>query len=479
MFNHNRSPHLTRLKACLPLYFPWILSEIFQSSPITSYFIAWTGTFLIFYYTLGRPMRMINGEHVFGKLMRPICLIQIVFAGFMCGTSIFFLLDHLGFQYFHDVNTKNFIVNAKTFQIAACQRYCVLGHASLCTGIIMVLKTDVAARYTFKRDPAELLVPICIISFLLGLLTNQIQAFLQLALMLATIAQFTAAVILVKGLQAKRIGMIAFGGIVFLTNLLSSGLTGYKEGVIVNLLLLAFLLFPYYKKAVFLFIIPLTGIVLYILPTLASAIRVQSWAGTDTAANATEDVYLMLLADDPHDQIKTTNWEFLTNRFSELGMFAEFASYVPEKRGYYHLEILGNSLQALIPRAFWKSKPNTEDVSMERVYDAGVINRWSAASAKTRPIVDAYLSGGKLGIFLSMLFYGLLCQSLCNKAEKEFGGYEIGCVIVFNGIFQQLWRGNNFEFIINNIVYGYLLMLLISFCLKQLRILIPETSPIN
>ncbi len=474
MFSPYHSNQLFRLKTCVPLYIPWLVAVACQSSPLTSYVVAWLGSFMIFYCTLAAPARTTsNAVLISQQLMRPIVLIQIVFAGFMCGTSIFYFLDHLGYEYLTAVNTRNFIVNAKTFQIASCQRYGVLGHAALCTGIILAMKPQLQPCYSFRKDATELLMPACALGFLLVYLTNRIPALVQFSLMLNSMAQFTATVILVKGLHAKRISMISFGGVAFLVNLISSSLSGYKEGVIVNLLLLLFLLFPHYKKVVLLLTIPLAGLALYILPTLASTIRTQSWSGNDTASDATAEAYLLLLSDDPLNQINTTNWEFLTNRFSEIGMFTRYISVVPEHHSYYGLEILGNAVQALVPRALWAGKPDMEVVSMKRVYDAGVINRLSTASAKTRPIVDGYLSGGTFGVFLSMLVYGLVCQSLCNKAEQDFGGYDIGCVIIFNGIFQQLWRGNNFEFIINNIFYGYLLMVGIFFCFRQLRLLLP------
>ena len=108
---------------------------------------------------------------------------------------------------------------------------------------------------------------------------------------------------------------------------------------------------------------------------------------------------------------------------------------------------------------------------MERVYKAGIVNRLSPVSAKTRTVIDGYLSAGLTGVFLSMFLYGMIAQWLCNKAEELFGGYELGCMIIFNGIFQPLWRGNNWEFIINNMVYGFLLMLLLFYLLRHLKII--------
>ena len=104
---------------------------------------------------------------------------------------------------------------------------------------------------------------------------------------------------------------------------------------------------------------------------------------------------------------------------------------------------------------------------MERVYEAGVASRISSVSAKTRPVVDGYVSAGFIGVFIAIFLYGWITQWLCNKAEEWFGGYELGCIVMFNAIFQQLWRGNNFEFLLNNIFYGFIAMYVIYWILKK------------
>jgi len=72
-----------------------------------------------------------------------------------------------------------------------------------------------------------------------------------------------------------------------------------------------------------------------------------------------------------------------------------------------------------------------------------------------------------------MLIYGILTQSICNKAEKLFGGYDLGCIVIFNSLFQSLWRGNTFEFLLNNILYSYILMMIIHWILRRTKTLIP------
>ena len=125
------------------------------------------------------------------------------------------------------------------------------------------------------------------------------------------------------------------------------------------------------------------------------------------------------------------------------------------------------SIIAIVPRVFWPSKPSTEDLIMQRVYDAGVISRNSTVSAKPAFVVDAYLSGGGLGVFISMLIYGAVAQYIALKAEELFGGYVLGTALIYSGLFQIFWRGLSFEFIINTVFWSYITMFLIFRILKS------------
>jgi hypothetical protein len=190
-------------------------------------------------------------------------------------------------------------------------------------------------------------------------------------------------------------------------------------------------------------------------------------------AQAGSKAYETFFNEQNGQEIAYNNWEFLTNRFSEIGMFTTYVKQVPDQYPYYGTEIIQNSLIALIPRVLWNEKPNTERLAMKRVYKAGVANQSSVVSAKTRPVVDAYLSAGMPGVFIAMLIYGVLAQAICNRAEYLFGGYQFGCMIIFNGLFQPLWRGNTFEFLINNILYAYILMIVLHWILRKTRIITP------
>ena len=152
-------------------------------------------------------------------------------------------------------------------------------------------------------------------------------------------------------------------------------------------------------------------------------------------------------------------------------MFTQFVRSTPDQIGFYRLQLLNQSAIALVPRIFWPSKPVTEDMVMQRVYDAGVANPNSTVSAKPAYIVDAYLSYGQIGIFIALFAYGAIAQLIAQNAEKLFGGYILGTALVFSGLFQIMWRGLSFEFIINTVFWSYVTMLILFRVFRAQKIL--------
>ncbi len=65
------------------------------------------------------------------QILRPLFLLQTIFAGYMACTSIFYFLDSIGYTYFTYTGTYNAINKAIPKTVAACQQYYVLGHAAL------------------------------------------------------------------------------------------------------------------------------------------------------------------------------------------------------------------------------------------------------------------------------------------------------------------------------------------------------------
>ncbi|WP_461789872.1 exosortase Y-associated Wzy-like protein [Pedobacter sp.] len=464
-------------KAKYFLFFvPFVISFLLSGTPVISFFVAWLGSFYIFYLTWLSPHRIVKKDlSISHQIMRPIFLLQLIFAGFMCCTSIFYFIDHLGYEYFEKVDSISFVVNEETYLIAKCQRLALLAHTALVCGILMAQQSRQKKRaYEFHLNRRKNIIwlRIGIASYLLTIVMQFLPGLFQFSIYLSNIAIFCASLLLLKGLRSKDSIFIIYGATMFGVNFINATLTGYKEHIIVNVIILFALLFPYYKRLITVLAIPSIYFLLYILPTYANIIRQQSWSGDKSAEEARSEAFETIFQEDNSDQIVETNWSFLTNRFSEIGMFTQFVNHVPEKRDFYGWEIIENSFLAIIPRVFYPNKPVTEKIAMQRVYDAGVADERSSVSAKTRPVVDAYLSFGYFGVLLFLFALGYTVQFFNNTAERWFGGYEFGCIVMFNACFQTLWRGNNFEFMINNMFYGFITMWLMFVILRKMQILV-------
>jgi hypothetical protein len=452
---------------------PWLLAQLLSHHPVLSFLIAYIGSYYIFYLTIFSPLKAVESTQ---EVMKPLILIQLIFAGFMCCTSIFYFADHLGYTYFKLQQYHNFNVNEQTYLLAKCQRLALLGHMGLVSGMILKLKPPAGATYQLQVPLDRFLIQWSLLVTALAYSCQFFPSLLQFKYYLVPMATTAQALLLVRGLAYRKALVALFGGLLFVLQILNATLTGYKELIILQFIMISFMAYPYFRRTVICLFFPVLYFLLYALPTLTTLIRAESWTGTTTKENARMEAYDMLLDGRHEETIRQTNWAFLTGRLSEIGMFCSYVKYTPLQKPYYGLGILNNAFLAVIPRALWNQKPNTEKMSMERVYESRVVNRLSTVSAKTRPVVDGYLSAGSTGVALSMLVYGMLTQWLCNKSEALFGGYELGCIVMFNSLFQQLWRGNNWEFLINNLVYGFIFMLMIYYALTFTQYLKIERS---
>jgi hypothetical protein len=448
--------HDTRVQLFVFIHLPWLLSELFFYHPVLSYSIAWLGSFFIFYISIFSSISFLSKDLPrSNQVMRPIILIQLIFAGFMCCTSIFFAIEQIFYAYDPDLHI-----------LAKCQRISVLAHSAIVTGMVIMTNSKPKTTHQIENLSISLKIKLAAMLYAAVFILNYIPGIIQFKYMLLCSASLLATHILISSLVMKDTKGFLFGVIIFLFNLATATTTGYKEIIIITFITILFIAYPYFKKTVLIISIPVTYIVLYLLPTFTTIIRIKSWKENKSVRIAQEQAYASFFNENTQDEILINNWEFLTKRFSEIRMFSDFVKSVPDKQPYYGFSIIENSFFAMIPRTLWNEKPITEKVAMERVYVAGVADRSSSVSAKSRPIVDGYLMAGTIGVYILMLLYGLITQKLCNVSEGLFGGYEMGCIVMFNGIFQPLWRGNNLEFLINNVFYGTCLLLIVFYSLK-------------
>jgi len=456
----------------LVLYIPWGLSLLFQSDPILSYFIAWFGTILIFFLSLSGWLKPLPADRAIAEqLMRPIFIVQIIFAGYMAFSSIFYFLNLLGYEDFTKVNNPFFVVDREKLELTAlCQRYYVLGHAAFVTGIVAFMKYPVKQKYHIETEKlANILFVTALITLPASLLFLKIPGLTQFYFQFSSLSFIAGTLALAFAIPLKKLWNTVFCAVLYMSNFYQALTSGFKEPIIISVLVLGLFLYPNYKKLVLITFIPALLLLITFLPTYNAVFRENNW-GNDVDA---DEAYKLALDATLESEKSGDNssWGFLVYRMSEVDMFTDFVQSTPKNVDYYGLQLLKQSAIAVVPRAFWPSKPSTEDMVMERVYDAGVIRRGSTVSAKPAFIVDAYLSGGTIGVFIGLFLYGAIVQLISLKAEYLFGGYILGTALIFSGLFQIFWRGLSFEFLINSVFWSYISMIVIFKILRRTKIL--------
>jgi len=444
---------------------------MFSHDVLLSYFIAWLGSFFIFFVVFAGWIKPLpNDMPVASQIMRPIFLVQIIFAGYTCCTSIFYMLNLLGYDNFSKLTTYFLPDQEKIAITAQCQRCYCLGHAAFVSGIMVVMRYPIKSKVRVQTESiAKLLLITAVISFPLSIAFNKIPGLSQFANQFNSLSFIAGTLALAFAIPQKKLWNTVICVFLYFSNFAAALNSGYKEPIILSVMVLGIFLFPVYKKLVlFIFGPALIGLFIF-LPTYANTFRANAWTG----ATDTEQAKQLALEAALNSDIEDTNWDFLVYRISEIDMFTDFVRSTPEKIDFYKLELVKQSLIVLVPRAFWPSKPITEALVMQRVYDAGITSRNSTVSAKPAYIVDAYLSGGTLGVFIALFIYGVAAQWISQKCEELFGGYLLGTALIFSGLFQIFWRGLSFEFILNNVVWGYISMLLIAKFLRAKHILEP------
>ncbi len=386
----------------------------------------------------------------------------------MSCTSIFYYLNELGYNDFKKTNSFYLVDQNHMMLTAQCQRYYCLAHASFVTGILLFMNYPAKRGYAIKNNTlANLLLKIAIISFPVSIFFLEIPGLSQFYIQLSSLSFISGTLALAFAIPLKKPFNTVICSLLYLFNLYLAFHSGFKEPIIISLLVLGVFLYPTYKKIVVAIFLPLLFVAFLVLPKYVNSYRENAWSG-DANASESSQIAVDAVLNEDNDE---SNWDFFTYRLSEIDMFTVFVQSTPQRVDYYGPILLEQSLIAIIPRVFWPEKPITESLVMKRVYDAGVVNQLSNVSAKPAFVVDAYLSGGSFGIVFYLFIYGAVAQLLSAKAEHLFGGYTLGSALIFSGLFQILWRGLSFEFLINSVFWSFISMYIIFNILKKTKIL--------
>lgn len=455
------------------LYVPFLVAWLLQSNPHISYLVAYAGSYFIFYLSYsGQIKKLPDDLPIAEQLLRPIFLMQIIFAGYMACTSIFYYLNALGYQYGDYVGSRFFRGDILFTSIAKVQMFYVLGHAAFVHGILVAMRFPLEKKHIlFTNSMSNLLLATSVTTLPLSYLFGRIGGLNQFSIQLSGLSFVAGTIALAFAIRERKRTNIIIATALFGINFMQALGSGFKEPIIISVLLLGVYLFPIYGKKV----VPIFGTLLvglfFVLPTFIGNFRQLASSGY-TAMEARDESFNALLEyEDMGEELQEENWVFLTMRLSEMDMFIKYTNSTPKYVPYYNFTLAEQAFKTLIPRVLWRSKPDIEMQVMERVYKADVIVRGTIVSAKPALIVDCFLSGGLIGIIIGMFLFGYCAQWVSNRAEEYFAGYFLGTAVIFAGLFQIFWRGNSLEFLFNSIFWSYITMYIIYSIFKARGIL--------
>ena len=448
------------------LYLPFVLSFVIGTENEVAYWVAWLGSWFILWVTLSGYIKPFPEQNKWiDQFLRPIVLPQIIFAGFTAITSIFYFL-----------NLKNNDFNEEIYRLCIqAQQYYVLGHAALVHGVLYN-NASTKPLYTFlNKNPIITLFYITIFFLLMKWSLPSITVFSQFAVKFSDLALVSSTLLLALSITThpRVYFVIIFSGIIFSFYVINALLSGFKEQLIIPLLLLASFLYPTYKKSVIWIVGPILIAIFIFLPSYAIEFRKIAWENAGNEKIALQAAFKKSISNNTKS-LYETNKEFLIYRFSEISMFIKYLQNVPPKIVFYDFQIINQSILGLLPRGLFPEKPDLEMLVMKRVRENGIIEHYSTnVSAKPPFVVDGYLSFGGTGVWLFCFCMGHLSFSLMARCERLFGGYLWGTCLMYTGLYQILWRGNCLEFMFNTIFWSIILMYLLFYIGRMIGLIKP------
>jgi len=252
------------------LFLPWAISLLFQSFSTVSYFIAWLGSFFIFFVSLTGKIKPLPDDRSFAEqLMRPIFIIQIIFAGYMACTSIFYFLSLLGYEYLSKTNAALAIDQDALDLAAQCQRYYCLGHAAFVSGILMFMKYPVKQKYYIEKEKlANLLLMTALISFPVSIFFARLPGLSQFYFQLSALSFIAGTLALAFALPLQKVMNTLICLALYAFNFYQALTSGFKEPIIISVLVLGIFLYPNYKKIVTIVFVPALILLFMFLPEI-------------------------------------------------------------------------------------------------------------------------------------------------------------------------------------------------------------------
>jgi hypothetical protein len=419
----------------LVIFLPYIIGLMWPDQPAFS--IVWSLAGSIFIAVIAQTSWFRQSDEkvrVSHQLLRPVSMYHLMFVAYnVLGGGAFAL------------NAAGYALGGKSpasalsdiLLIAGCQRLMLLAHASVTIGMKLARLRYEKPKYVIPSIPPYSLIVISFITMGVGILVSANDTLGQLSQKIYALSAATISLDIVLCIRYRRYKNLVLTLLILGLNLFQQSVSGWKGNILWTVIMLGAMLYPLMPKLVVsagsAFILFWA---LYFYP-FGLALRPLLWyqgVAQDQAVEISIDRALNMSLDERLDIV----WEMMVGRANDLNQFVKYIEYVPANRPYYGFEIVDNATIALVPRLIWPEKPDLEKISMQRVYEAGVVSRQSDVSAKSNYYQDAYLSGGEGAIILACLFFGMLTMLVSRACERLFGGYDVGTCIIYTSLLGTL-----------------------------------------
>jgi hypothetical protein len=392
---------------------------------------------------------------VTARLLRPVTMYHLMFVAFNVIGGGAYALNAAGYTIWGGGTIS---ASGNLLLISECYRLMLLAQASVTAGMKLAGLSYGKPRFVIPYLPAYSLIVISFISLAVGTFLSTIPGLNQLSDKILIISTTAVSVEVAVSLRERRFNNLLLTLTLLGLNLFEQSVSGWKGNVMWAVIVLGAMIYPLMPKLVILggaaFVLFWA---LYFYP-FGLALRPLLWnqgVARDKAVELSINETLNMSFDERLDGA----WTMMVGRASEQYQFGKYVEQVPARHPYYNFEIVNNGLVAFVPRVLWPGKPNMEIVSMQRVYEAGVVSRRSVVSAKSNFYQDAYLSGGAVAIALASLLFGALIIVFSRSCERMYGGYNIGTCLIYTGLFATITaQPPNFEYLFGSIAMSAFLM---------------------
>jgi len=454
----------------LLLYLPAAVAWIGTFDPVLSFASAWIGSWWILWVSMTGRVQPLPSDRTWAQqLFRPLFLSQVMFFGLFCLGPVFYMWDLTA------TGGAQMAVGNEIQRTAAAQRYYVLGHAAFVHGILLLMDYRRSGEWTLGLQiPLPKLFLYGVGGFLaamvlFGALPGVGQFVIKFRDLFVVSALLACAYAVRRGHLPLAIPSALLCGYILFEALLS----GWKHQTILVVGLFLVLLYPKYKKTVIVggSIIVIAFVTL--LPAYNSVFRDLNWSGNVEAQEAAQEAFDRVVSGEIN--VEAASWSFLEGRLSTVSLFTDYIQSIPDRNPYYGVSMVQQAMYSVIPRVLWPSKPNTEEVVMQRVLENTYIRSSSSVSAKPLIVPDGYMAGGGVGVWVACFLLGCVASIASRLAERWFGGYEVGGQLVYTGLFARNLFTSSFEFLFNALLWSFVLMGVIAVGLWLAGVLLRES----